>query len=194
MGPSPVLQQAPTGPAGPRNPVPHMALGRANHTRGLHLGWGPPPGGPGSVGHPCPQLWPREQFLNHLPKPVPPRSLSCLGQQPDPIVPWPWRPGNSPGTRVFLTLKSSGAARAGGSGGATGGGRMAGGSRGPVRSMWHRSIPTSAWSWASSSVCCWATCEPGGGTGICHHGVYSVPSIPPGWCVERGGVPFLLLQ
>lgn len=59
------------------------------------------PGGPGSVGHPRPQQWPRQQLLNHLPKPVPPHLLSHLGQQPNLISLHPWRPGNSPGTRLL---------------------------------------------------------------------------------------------
>lgn len=110
----------------------------------------------------CPysQLQQREQFPN-VPKLVPPHPSSHTSWQPNPISPLPslesWK---SPRAEA-LTIKSSGTASAGGSGGAMGGGRPGGCSHGFICSAWHRSIPTSAWSWASSSVCRWAAREPG---------------------------------
>lgn len=127
--------------------------GRANHTPGpalLETDLLPP--------WLCPEVQQREPFPN-IPRLLPPHPSSHPSWQLNPSSPLPssesW---NSPWAEA-LTMKSSGTARAGGSGGATGRGKT-GCSHGLICSVCHRSIPTSACSRASSSVCRWAAREP----------------------------------
>lgn len=145
------------GRVGKTWPYPHMWhwVCRANHTPGPALletdllpQWL------------CPQVQQREPFPN-VPKLVPPHPSSHPSWQPNPSLPLPSSESWKAPWAEALTVKSSGTARAGGSGGATGRGKTGACSHGLICSVWHRSIPTSAWSRASSSVCRWAAREPG---------------------------------